>query len=75
MITGMLSPVGYLAGALLADYVCEPFMQKDGKIQHFLSVFVGSGKGAGIGLLFVAAGLTGIILLAILSKNRKIKDL
>ena len=28
MITGMLSPVGYLTGALFADYVCEPFMQK-----------------------------------------------
>lgn len=48
MITGMLAPVGYLAGALLADYICEPFMQKNGKVQQFLSVFVGCGKGAGM---------------------------
>jgi len=75
MITGMLSPVGYLTGALLADYVCGPFMQKNGKVQQFLSVFLGSGKGAGIGLIFVAAGLTGIIVLVILCQNRKIKEL
>ncbi len=75
MITGMLSPVGYLTGALLADYVCEPFMQKNGKVQQFLSVFLGSGKGAGIGLIFVAAGLTGIIVLVILCQNRRIKEL
>lgn len=75
MITGMLSPVGYLTGALLADYVCEPFMRKNGKVQQFLSVFLGSGKGTGIGLIFVAAGLTGIIALVILCQNRKIKEL
>ncbi len=75
MITGMLSPVGYLTGALLADHICEPFMLNDGKVQKFLSVFVGVGKGAGIGTIFVAAGLTGIIVLAILCQNRKVKEL
>ena len=75
MITGMLVPVGYLSGALLADYICEPFMQKNGKVQQFLSVFVGQGKGSGIGLIFVAAGLTGIFLLVVLSQIRKIKEL
>lgn len=75
MITGMFSPIGYLGGAFLADYIFEPFMQEDGKVQRMLSVIVGSGKGAGIGLIFVAAGFTGIILLAILSQNKKIKEL
>lgn len=75
MITGMLAPVGYLAGALLADYICEPFMQKNGKVQQFLSVFVGQGKGSGIGLIFVAAGITGILFLVVLSQIRKIKEL
>lgn len=75
MITGIFSPIGYLAGAFLADYICEPFMKEDGKVQRALSVIVGSGKGAGIGFIFVTAGLTGMILLAILSQNRKIKEL
>lgn len=75
MITGMLSPVGYLAGALLADYVCEPFMQKSGKVQNLLSVIVGSRNGAGIGMIFVMAGLTGIFLLTILSRDKRIREL
>lgn len=75
MITGMLAPVGYLLGALLADYICEPFMQKNGKVQQLLSVFVGQGKGSGIGLIFSAAGITGILFLVVLSQNRKIKEL
>lgn len=74
LITGMLTPVGYLAGAALADYVCEPFMMKEGKAQRFLSVFVGTGKGAGLGLIFVTAGVTGMIFLAILSQNSKIRN-
>lgn len=75
MITGMLSPVGYLLGAVLADRVCEPFMQKTGGVQQVLSAFVGTGEGAGIGLIFVTAGAAGIILLAVLSQSRKIKEL
>ncbi len=75
MLTGMLSPVGYLAGAFLADYVCEPFMQKSGQAQSLLSVIVGSGNGAGIGMIFVMAGLTGIFLLAILSRNKRLREL
>ena len=50
-------------------------MQKNGKVQQLLSVFVGQGKGSGIGLIFVAAGLTGILFLVVLSQNRKIKEL
>lgn len=75
MITGMLSPAGYLTGALLADHVFEPFMQEEGRVQQLLSAFVGTGKGAGTGLIFVLAGLTGIVLLAVLSRDRKIKEL
>lgn len=70
MITGMLAPVGYLSGALLADYICEPFMQKNDKVQQLLSVFVGQGKGSGIGLIFVAAGLTGILFLSCSFKSK-----
>lgn len=75
MITGMLSPVGYLAGALLADRVCEPFMQKNGRIQSLLSVAVGRGNGAGTGMIFVMAGLTGIVLLAALCWDKRIRCL
>lgn len=75
MITGMFTPIGCLLGAVLADYVCEPFMRKEGKIQQFLSVFVGTGNGAGIGMIFTAAGIMGMLFLFILSRNRKIREL
>ena len=75
MITQMLAPIGYLLGAMLADYCLEPFMKKEGSVQLFLSTFVGKGNGAGIGLIFVFAGLTGIILLAIISRNKTIRKL
>lgn len=75
MITGMLQPIGYLLGALLADYVMEPFMQKKGVIQSFFSIFVGTGKGAGTGLIFVLAGLSGIIIVLCFINNKTIRAL
>ena len=75
MITGMLTPMGYFLGAVLADDWLEPFMQRKSGVQQVLSVFVGEGKGAGIGVIFVFAGLFGIVLLGMIGRNRSIKAL
>ena len=75
MITQMLAPVGFLSGAIRVDCLFEPFMQKEGAIQSFLSVFVGNGTGSEIGLIFVIAGVTGIFLLLLLGRNPKIRAL
>lgn len=72
MVTGMLRPVGYLLGALLADYVMEPFMRTEGSLQRFFSVFVGTGNGAGTGLIFVLAGLCGIAVVLCFIRNKAI---
>lgn len=66
---------GYNAvfGAMLADYILEPFMQREGAVQKYLAIIVGTGHGAGIGLIFVFAGLSGIVMLSILCKNKTIK--
>jgi len=69
MITQMLSPIGYILGAVTVDHLLEPLMARSGKIQDVLAIFVGSGTGAGIGLIFVAAGLLGIVLLTIFKGN------
>lgn len=74
MMTGILSPIGFLVGAFLADHVLEPFMNKRGKLQSIFAFIVGEGRGAGIGLIFVAAGISGMIFLGILIKNRKVKE-
>lgn len=75
MITGMLRPIGYLSGALLADHIMEPFMQKVGTAQRFFSILVGSGKGAGTGLIFVLAGLCGLIIVLCFTGNQTLRAL
>lgn len=75
MITQILAPVGYLVGAVLADYVFEPFMQRGGTMQTLCAKVVGEGSGAGIGILFVLAGLLGIVVILVLRNNEKIRNL
>jgi MFS family permease len=75
MITQSLTPMGCLIGAVLADYVFEPFMKKSGVIQNVCSIIVGTGKGAGMGLMFVIAGLIGIVIIACLMNDKNIRVL
>jgi predicted MFS family arabinose efflux permease len=52
-------PLGYIVGGLLTDKLLEPFMNKTSLLQQFLSYIVGSGKGAGSGLIYVIIALLG----------------
>ena len=40
MITQVLAPIGYLLGALLADYIFEPFMQTSGSLKKVFEKIV-----------------------------------
>ena len=53
-------PPALLLGGLLADTVFEPFMGTDSQVQRILSGFFGTGKGAGIGLMFYIVGIAGM---------------
>ena len=53
-------PPALLLGGLLADTVFEPFMQEDSPMQQVLSGIFGTGKGAGIGLMFFIVGIAGM---------------
>ena len=53
-------PPALLLGGLLADTVFEPFMGTDSPAQRVLSGLFGTGKGAGIGLMFFIIGLAGM---------------
>lgn len=75
MITQILAPVGYLIGAVLADYVFEPFMQREGMMQALCAGIVGEGSGSGMGILFVLAGFLGIVIILALHNNEKIRNL
>ena len=52
-------PLGLFLGGILADYVFEPFMAAYSPLQNALSVFFGSGSGAGIAVMFFLVGIFG----------------
>lgn len=47
------SPIGYLLGGPLADYVLEPAMQPGGSLASIFGGIFGTGAGAGMALLYV----------------------
>jgi len=59
MLQQTVMPLGYLGGGLLADHVFNPAMSAGGAWSALFSGLVGSGPGAGIGLMFVCTGLLG----------------
>lgn len=75
MIENALTPIGYFLGAILADYIFEPFMKGSSKLRQLLTHVVGEGSGAGISLIFILAGLIGFVLTLILRNNKYIKEL
>ena len=55
-------PLGLLLGGVLADHVFEPFMAADSPVQRALAAVFGTGKGAGIAVIFFLVGVLGMIL-------------
>ncbi len=55
-------PIGYLAGGFLADRLFEPAMQAGGSLEPIFGTLVGSGPGAGMGLMFLFTCITGVLM-------------
>jgi hypothetical protein len=68
-------PVGLFLGGILADYVFEPFMMTDSPFQNMLSVVFGTGKGAGIAVMFFIVGVIGCVTSFICLRNPQYKEL
>ena len=75
MITQALTPLGFLMGGMLADCIFEPFMKKMSFHKNIITFFVGRQSGSGMGLIFVLAGVIGIVALTIMKCNPAIKQL
>jgi MFS transporter, DHA3 family, macrolide efflux protein len=58
----LMHPIGYLAGGLLADNVFEPAMQPTGWLAPVFGQIVGTGAGAGMGVMFLLTGMGGVII-------------
>ncbi|MGB1286297.1 MAG: MFS transporter, partial [Aggregatilineales bacterium] len=59
MIRESMIPFGFLAGGILADKVFTPGMMSDGVLAPLFGGLVGTGDGAGIGLMFLCTALLG----------------
>jgi DHA3 family macrolide efflux protein-like MFS transporter len=55
------APIAMLAAGPLADYVFEPMMRSPTGVAVAFSRVVGSGPGAGMGLMFLALGVVGAV--------------
>jgi len=60
VVTQLGATLAMILGGILADRVFEPFMSGSSALARVLQPLVGGGPGAGIGLMFVLAGLVGV---------------
>lgn len=62
LIAQISVPVAMLLSGPLADYYFEPAMMAGGGLESVFSGLVGTGPGAGMALMFVIAGLCGVLI-------------
>ncbi|HRF50700.1 MAG TPA: MFS transporter [Anaerolineales bacterium] len=62
MLQPATMPFGYLFGGLLADRVFEPLMSADGQLAGAFGWLVGTGPGAGMGLMFICTCTLGTLI-------------
>jgi hypothetical protein len=61
LIAWFVNPASMLIAGPLADFVLEPAMRVGGPLVETFGWLVGSGPGAGMGLIFVGAGLAAML--------------
>ncbi len=76
MISRSMMPLAFLSAGPLADFVFDPMLREGGWLANtFIAQLVGVGPGRGIGLIFILAGLGGIIATWLIYLNPKIRHL
>ncbi|RLC68466.1 MAG: MFS transporter [Chloroflexi bacterium] len=61
LVAQISAPVAMIMGGRLADAVFEPAMASGGAFAQFFQPLVGSGPGSGMAVIFVFAGILGVI--------------
>lgn len=64
MFRNASQPLGYLLAGPLADHVFGPAMQPRGSLAPYFGWLVGTGPGAGIGLMFICTAVLGSLMSA-----------
>jgi hypothetical protein len=68
-------PAGLYLGGALADGVFEPLMRSESFLKTAFSAVVGTGKGSGTAVIFLAVGLAGFIVSMAHSKKSLYREL
>ncbi len=74
MIAQMVIPVGMIVSGPLADRVFEPAMMEGGALAPIFGGLVGTGPGAGMGLILVIFGMLGVLVALAGFAFRAIRD-
>jgi MFS family permease len=76
MIARSVMPVSYLLAGPFADRVFGPLMEVNGAWANtFLGTLLGTGAGRGVGLMFVASALVGIVVSILAYANPHIRNI
>lgn len=70
-----LVPVGVLVVAPLVESLAEPAMSADGPLAGSVGLVLGVGEGRGVGLVFVAVGVTMACLAWLIARDRLVNEL
>ncbi len=74
VVTQLAATLAMILGGVLADGVFEPLMSGSSGLARALAPLVGTGPGAGIGLMFVLAGVIGVAAAAAGYFYRPVRD-
>jgi MFS transporter, DHA3 family, macrolide efflux protein len=75
IIVEAMGPVAMAVAGPLADSVVEPALAQGGSWVPYLSWLVGSGPGAGMGLIFIVVGLLSVVLAVSAYQFRAIRNI
>lgn len=76
MISRSVMPIAFLLAGPLADHVFGPLLDTNGAwAGTFLGALLGTGAGRGIGLMFVASALVGILITILVYASPRIRNI
>lgn len=73
LLTQAGTVVAYVLCGVLADYVFEPLLTKQGLLASSVGVLIGTGKGRGIGLMLILSGIGMMVAAIFIIRNKTIK--
>lgn len=75
LLTQIGCVIAYATCGILADYVFEPMMQKNGVLAGSIGKVIGIGEGRGIGLMLIIAGLLMVVVALVLGNKKSIREI